>query len=602
MAIARANVFNIPASAPFLRALIDALIDGKLVPGFPASRDPLELARATLYLPTRRACRLARDVFLERIGGDAAVLPRIVPLGRIDEDEINFAQFAGTDEAPISIFPTTLGNFQRHITLAELILEWSKSQGMRSEGGAPLVANTPAAAFALARDLAHLMDDMATRQVPWDKLDGLVPEDLDEYWQKTLAFLKIARDAWPKFLAEKNLLEPAVRQNKLIAAEAERLKQSGAPVIAAGSTGSIPATAELLDTIAKLPNGAVVLPGLDTESRQRQLACARRERCHAQSSAIRNGRAAQAFRHRPRRRKATRRRAGARFSGVGGHASGRADRSLEHAAGRNRAAHRTGDERRRHDRSRQCRGGSARHRGRPARGGRRQRPRPRRWSRPTARSPAACWLHWRAGISRPTIRPATISPKRRPGCSRGWWRKQPSADCRRYRCWRCSSIRFAGSIHRPIASLERAVLRGPRPKPGTAGLAHALTTFRATRGDLHRSDPRTTLTDAELDAARNARASRWRHALAPLETLKAGRASIRRDRASAPRGHRRARRRTGNSRRIFRRHRRSRRTCRCARRLCRIVSCCARRPAGAQPAKPGARAHSRHAGIASATR
>ena len=38
-----------------------------------------------------------------------------------------------------------------------------------------------------------------------------------------------------------------------------------APVIAAGSTGSMPATARLLATIAKLPHGAVVLPGLDTD-------------------------------------------------------------------------------------------------------------------------------------------------------------------------------------------------------------------------------------------------------------------------------------------------------------------------------------------------
>ncbi len=36
-------------------------------------------------------------------------------------------------------------------------------------------------------------------------------------------------------------------------------------MIAAGSTGSIPATAELIATIARLPHGAVVLPGLDTD-------------------------------------------------------------------------------------------------------------------------------------------------------------------------------------------------------------------------------------------------------------------------------------------------------------------------------------------------
>ena len=48
-------VFTIPASTPFVPTLIRALIDGTLVPGFPAARDPLALAQATLYLPTRRS-------------------------------------------------------------------------------------------------------------------------------------------------------------------------------------------------------------------------------------------------------------------------------------------------------------------------------------------------------------------------------------------------------------------------------------------------------------------------------------------------------------------------------------------------------------------
>ena len=65
---------------------------------------------------------------------------------------------------------------------------------MRGDGGASLVAHSPAAALALADDLARLMDDMTTRQVPWDRLDGLVPDDVDEYWQLTLQFLKIARE------------------------------------------------------------------------------------------------------------------------------------------------------------------------------------------------------------------------------------------------------------------------------------------------------------------------------------------------------------------------------------------------------------------------
>jgi len=86
------RVFNIPASAPFLPTLIKALTSGKL--GFRLADDPLALAAVTLYLPTRRACRLARDRFLDVLNADAALLPRIVALGDIDEDEIVFADAA----------------------------------------------------------------------------------------------------------------------------------------------------------------------------------------------------------------------------------------------------------------------------------------------------------------------------------------------------------------------------------------------------------------------------------------------------------------------------------------------------------------------------
>src|SRR5689334_9952006 len=124
MAVARANVFNIPASAPFLRVLIDALRAGKLVRGFPASGDPLELARATLYLPTRRACRLAREVFLDVLGADAAILPRIVALGDLDEDEIIFAEAATAElaQAALALEPK-VEPLERQLLLAQLIAE-----------------------------------------------------------------------------------------------------------------------------------------------------------------------------------------------------------------------------------------------------------------------------------------------------------------------------------------------------------------------------------------------------------------------------------------------------------------------------------------------
>jgi len=256
------RVFNIPASTPFLPVLVDSLRTGKLVPGFPASDGPLELARATLYLPTRRACRMARDTFA-RAFDQAAILPRIVALGDLDEDEIIFSEATGDLAEAALALPPAIGPLERRLLLAQLIVRWAAA--IRPDKGAPLIANTPAAALALADDLARLIDDAITREMDWKKLDGLVPDQFDKYWQLTLDFLKIARSYWPERLAEKGMIDAARRRDLLIDAETKRLAGANQPVIAAGSTGSMPATAKLLAAIAQLPNGAVVLPGLDTD-------------------------------------------------------------------------------------------------------------------------------------------------------------------------------------------------------------------------------------------------------------------------------------------------------------------------------------------------
>src|SRR6266487_4711627 len=256
------RVFSVPLSVPLLRTVIAALVDGRLVEGFEARRDPLNLATATLYLPTRRAGRLAREIFLDELKTDAAILPRIVALGDIDEDELAFAegaeQFSGGAALDI---PPRLAELERRLTLARLVAAWAKSPV-----SAPLVVGGPASTLALAGDLARLMDDMVTRGVAWEALDRLVPDQLDQYWQYSLEFLQIARQAWPAHLAEIQRIEPAARRDLLIEAEARRLTtHPDGPVIAAGSTGSMPATAKFLHAVAALPQGAVVLPGLDTD-------------------------------------------------------------------------------------------------------------------------------------------------------------------------------------------------------------------------------------------------------------------------------------------------------------------------------------------------
>ena len=259
------RVLNVPASAPFLRTVITALVDGALIEGFRPRTQPDRLAEATLYLPTRRAGRMAREIFLDVLDVDAVILPRIVALGGIDEDELAFAQAASPAAETLEL-PAALDGLGRRLALAKLIEAWARQLRPGDPAQAPLVLGGPASTLALADDLARLMDDMATRGVDWRALDGLVPDALDRYWQLTLDFLKIAREFWPAHLEETGRIEPAIRRDRLIEADAARLATHHAgPVIAAGSTGSMPSTAKLLHVIAKLPHGAAVLPGLDTD-------------------------------------------------------------------------------------------------------------------------------------------------------------------------------------------------------------------------------------------------------------------------------------------------------------------------------------------------
>lgn len=179
MASATPRVFTIPGSLPFLPTLIRALADGTLTPDAPPARGPLGLAKVTLYLPTRRACPLARDAFLDGLGVEAAVLPRIVPLGDIDEDELAFEEAAGAAE-PLDL-PPALSGLARRLILARLVLGFAERMRPQAEGEPPLVVGTPTAALALADHLARLIDDMTVREIPWERLDTLVPDELDEY-------------------------------------------------------------------------------------------------------------------------------------------------------------------------------------------------------------------------------------------------------------------------------------------------------------------------------------------------------------------------------------------------------------------------------------
>jgi ATP-dependent helicase/nuclease subunit B len=81
------RVFSIPAGAAFLPTLAAALLDGRLAGPFDLAADPLALARATVFLPNRRAARAFAAVLAEHLAPRTVLMPRIVPIGDIDEAE-----------------------------------------------------------------------------------------------------------------------------------------------------------------------------------------------------------------------------------------------------------------------------------------------------------------------------------------------------------------------------------------------------------------------------------------------------------------------------------------------------------------------------------
>lgn len=266
----RANIYTVDAGRPFLDNLATAILDGRLPAAGGVAPSVLDLPNITLYLPTRRATRALQDAFLRAAGGKALLLPKVVPVSEGEEDLslISAAAMTAPGEQ-VDAIPAAISELERRLVLTSLIRRWTEVMaGDGGEGGTvqSVVASTSAQAAVLAKELAALMDMVETENVTLDKLAELVPETFSEHWQRTLKFLEVVTQAWPAYLASTGLMSAAARRNAVIRAEAARLTHSppSSPVIVAGVTGSIPATVALMRAVAALPNGAIVLPALDT--------------------------------------------------------------------------------------------------------------------------------------------------------------------------------------------------------------------------------------------------------------------------------------------------------------------------------------------------
>jgi ATP-dependent helicase/nuclease subunit B len=261
----RKSVYTIPTGVPFADALAAGLI-ARAKMG-PKGGEPLALSRMTVLLPNRRAARALAEAFLRQAGGSGGIpgggllLPRLQPIGEPDEESQSIAEagMPGIDAAEI---PPAVGDLRRRMLLARLIHHAPQA---RLGAGSGAIAFDQA--VRLAAELARLIDQVATERLDFAKVKDLAPAD-SVYWQLTVQFLDLVQENWPAILAAEGVLDPPTRRNILLERQCAlwRTHPPEDPVIAAGSTGSVPASADLIALVAGLPQGMVVLPGLDRDA------------------------------------------------------------------------------------------------------------------------------------------------------------------------------------------------------------------------------------------------------------------------------------------------------------------------------------------------
>ncbi|MCT8158597.1 double-strand break repair protein AddB [Pseudoruegeria sp. SHC-113] len=229
--MADTTLFGVPPGADFPKALRDGVIARYGAAG------PEALARVQIFVNTGRMQRRLRSLFAE---GGALLLPRI----RLIQD-----LGKGLTDAPL---PPAISPLRRRLELAQLIA--------RLIEGAPDLAPT-ASAYDLADSLATLLDEMHGEGVTPEEIAQLDVTDQSGHWARALEFIRIVQ----AFVADEDAPDAEARQRMVV----ERLAAQWAeapppdPILIAGSTGSRGATHLLMEAVARLPQGAVILPGFD---------------------------------------------------------------------------------------------------------------------------------------------------------------------------------------------------------------------------------------------------------------------------------------------------------------------------------------------------
>ncbi len=264
-------IVNCPAHAPFLKTLAASILDGSIWNA--GAPEPHDLPGLTLYLPSQAAIQPLKLEFLWLSPNEATFLPRIRVLG--DSDPLDLFAAYGTrmeaTKAAIALLkkalaiPPAFTELERQIHMSGFALEAAgKMRSTKTAPGERLYPDVPAvSAAAIAREIATLIDEAHNEGADLSRIDKLDSSQSTGGEQLSLQLLRHVRRSWDAHKQHEHRLDAQERRNRLMAIEADFVRQSDAPVIIAGSTGSVAATMTLIETLKGRPNSALVLHGLD---------------------------------------------------------------------------------------------------------------------------------------------------------------------------------------------------------------------------------------------------------------------------------------------------------------------------------------------------
>ena len=77
------NIYNIKSNYNFLESLVRFILEKY-------GTDPIYLSKITILLPSRRSCRVIKEIFLKQSSSNAIILPNIKAIGDFDVEKISF--------------------------------------------------------------------------------------------------------------------------------------------------------------------------------------------------------------------------------------------------------------------------------------------------------------------------------------------------------------------------------------------------------------------------------------------------------------------------------------------------------------------------------